>query len=862
MPGLNIRKRAFALGAAAVLAVSALTRPALAAQILIGRPDGAVRRVKSDEHAGDIRWRDQHVSVRVQSGAAGQNEGMRRTYQFSKTSDGGHSDRLVSEPAGKPYVRSGNVMFDALFALSVADAMLDEVAQIRDDSFNKGQPIDCVCFQTGEKWPYVWTRDISYSIDLGLAAIDPNRALNSLLFKTSGVRAELLSARFKPVTVVAQDTGSGGSWPVSTDRVVWITAASDVLEYLPAHERPAVAAKLYAIARDTVEQDRAFAFDSYAGLYRGETSFLDWREQNYPAWTRNDVAYIASSYALSTNVLHLIALRRTAQLARASGATGASRYLRWADDLQRVINARFWQDQAGMYASYLSAEPNAVLSNSYDLLGLSLAIIHGIADEKKSRSILQHYPISAAGPPVLWPEQAEIAIYHNRAIWPFVTAYALRAAKIGKHSELGGELAQSLMRGAALSLSNMENFEFLTQEIRFEDGALSGPVINSARQLWSVAGYLNMVLDTFWGLELHDGQVSIKPWLPSRLAHLLFGGQRFVSLHDFSAGGKLLNVTLELPQGLPSTGWLEAQSVSLNGRTLKGSAFSPNRLRPDRVNDVRVTMRPVASVAQAIARTPFGNSRDLTPAQRRAVFAPPSPSAAQAKRTDGGVTMTWQGIVPEARVQVYRNGLPLTADAADERLEDAPMSDEGIACYSLTQRFEDTGLTSPSSRETCASTAADSELTAGDGTPSGAIDGVARFVDWGLPSQELRSSFTPHASGWYRFALKYANFHGPINTGITATVKTVTARCGGEAEQSGSVAMPHLGEAGSWGLSTGFFFKASGTTACELRVRDGFNMSYLESFARYTGGQGGQTGPLNRADIAAAQIDFISGAHP
>ena len=75
--------------------------------------------------------------------------------------------------------------------------------------------------------------------------------------------------------------------------------------------------------------------------------------------------------------------------------------------------------------------------------------------------------------------------------------------------------------------------------------------------------------------------------------------------------------------------------------------------------------------------------------------------------------------------------------------------------------------------------------------------------------------------------------------------------------------MPHLGEAGSWGLSTGFFFKASGNTACELRVRDGFNMSYLESFARYTGGQGGQSGPLNRADIAsAAQIDLIDGASP
>ena len=69
--------------------------------------------------------------------------------------------------------------------------------------------------------------------------------------------------------------------------------------------------------------------------------------------------------------------------------------------------------------------------------------------------------------------------------------------------------------------------------------------------------------------------------------------------------------------------------------------------------------------------------------------------------------------------------------------------------------------------------------------------------------------------------------------------------------------MPHVGDARPWGFSTGFFFKARAEDACELSVADGFNMSYLESFARYTGGQGGKSGALNRADIAAAQVDLI-----
>jgi hypothetical protein len=801
-------------------------------------------------------WRDQHASVVLEPAAGAEPE--RRTYRFSKTTDAGvHVERLVSEEPEQPYVRSGNRLFDGLFAMAIADVGFDRVSQIRDDSFDEGRSIDCVCFETGEKWHYVWTRDISYAVDLGLAAIDPQRSLNSLMFKTSGIRANLINSRLESATVVAQDTGSGGSWPVSSDRVVWILAASDLLEYLSAAERPAAAAQLFAVARDTVEQDRRFVFDAYAGLYRGETSFLDWREQNYPAWTRNDVSFIAAGYAFSTNVLHLIALRRTAQLGREAGDPRAMRYDQWAEDLHHAINARFWQEKSGLYTSYLSAEPNSVPSNSYDLLGLSLAIIHGIADDRRARSILEHYPMSAAGPPVVWPEQSEIPIYHNRAIWPFVTAYALRAAKTAKHAELAGELVESLMRGAALSQSNMENFEFLTQEIRFEDGALSGPVINSQRQLWSVAGYLSMVLDTLWGVEVVAGKLTVEPWLPGRLARRLFAGQRSVALHGLRVGGALVNVTLELPQTWPSAGWLGPQSMSLNGERLSGAAVDLRRLLPVRSNDVRVTLRPVAGSAHAIARIRFGDSTGLASALRRSLFAPPSPVLLAAARKGTEVTLTWQRTLPGTSVQIDRNGEMLAAHAAAGRFEDASIQQAGTVCYSLSQRFDDTGLASLPSREMCAPDVGLIGLTPNDGSAMSVVEGVARYADWGLPPQELRSNFTARMSGWYRFELKYANSHGPINTGITAAVKTVTARCGGDAGQSGSVVMPQTAPAGTWRLSTGFFFKARAGDACELKVADGFNMSYLNHFARYTGGQGGQSGALNRADIAAAQVELI-----
>jgi hypothetical protein len=73
----------------------------------------------------------------------------------------------------------------------------------------------------------------------------------------------------------------------------------------------------------------------------------------------------------------------------------------------------------------------------------------------------------------------------------------------------------------------MENFELATQSVHVEDGALSGPVVDSPRQLWSVAGYLDMVIGGVFGVG-DDGSVAPKlpvSWLPQ-----LFGDKQTISL--------------------------------------------------------------------------------------------------------------------------------------------------------------------------------------------------------------------------------------------------------------------------------------------------------------------------------------------
>ena len=211
------------------------------------------------------------VTVEVTEGA----EGL-RSYTLSSTHtmrDNGPSSRSFSEQPGDPLLRSGVLLTDALFAMAVEEARQNAVDQISDGAFS--EPVDCACYQTGALWSWVWTRDIAYATELGLAWLDPERAANSLLFKLSEEKG---GGNLQ----IVQDTGTGGSWPVSTDRVAWARGAMAVLRYA---DHPELRERAIEAMRNTAALDRQYALDPRDGLYRGETSFLDWREQTYPAWT-------------------------------------------------------------------------------------------------------------------------------------------------------------------------------------------------------------------------------------------------------------------------------------------------------------------------------------------------------------------------------------------------------------------------------------------------------------------------------------------------------------------------------------------------------------------------------------------------
>ncbi len=814
--------------------------------------------VADGDTAGGEQWHDAPYQATVSIDGPS----CARSYTLSTTQplvdDLPANPRTFSESDSQPVVRSGHAMFDALYALALEEVRECSVDSISDFAFNGGNPVPCPpggCFETGRKWGYVWTRDTAYAVRLGLGLIDPTRARNSLEYKLSERRAG------GDVQIV-QDTGSGGSYPVSTDRVVWAIGAWELLKYLTGSERAAFLELAYEAISNTADHDRAVIFDPGDGLYRGEQSFLDWREQSYPDWTAQDTAQIGMSKALSTNVGHLRLLQIAAWLAGEKGLNAeAATYQGWADDLRSAIAARFWLTDEQQFSSLITTTLDASPTHRFDLLGAALAVLADVGSAAQRAAALGSYPHLPKGAPVIWPQQQFTPIYHNRGIWPFVTALWTEAGKHQGNAEVVARGVRSLMRGAALNLSNMENFELASGLPWVDDGAASGPVVNSQRQLWSVAGYLSMVHHVVFGLEATQTGLRFSPYLPRALRNELFGGAERIALSRLPYKGGRIAVVLELDaKDGARDGVLTASAVRLNGEEVGTGFVDASRLSGDDV--FVVTLSPAQADGDVTALSDVSDYRD--------VFGPRTPSV-DGVALDGGLLGVSIGLggesASEVTLDVYRNGVRVaqglpgtTSYWLDPQSGDHA---EKSHCYSVEARYVSSGTRSHHAKPACYWGSGNARIFERDATSFASNGGTLVFNHgkwhyeaWGDAGHTLSTSFSPALSGRYYLQLDAGNGAGPFDTGITCAVKRVDIHDGPTLVASGYLMMPHLGSWSAWRESSFMEAQLSAGVSYTITIYEdarAINMSEREHFAIY-GATGGSGGRFNRVNVAAVKL--------
>ena len=623
-----------------------------------------------------------------------------------------------------PTVTSSQRLEDALYRLS-----LEELTQlVRPDS----------ALSAGAKWPGVWTRDISLSTILSLAIVAPDAARKSLMVKVDSLGR------------IIQDTGTGGSWPVSSDRMVWALAAWEVYA---ATGDTSWLRRSYGIIRRSAEADLHAVRDPGTGLFRGESSFMDWREQSYPRWMQP--ADIYTSENLGTNVEHYAAYRILARMARALGEPDA----RWdgiAATIRIGLGRYLWQPDRGWFAEYRYGRTYLTRSPRAESLGEWLSCIYGAALPEQCRTVMTHSPIVEYGAPTFWPYIPGERLYHNGTIWPFVTAYWTWAAADARNTTAVRRGLDDAARATALFLTNKENMVAAT-------GHFEGTALNSDRQLWSVAGTLANTFRVLLGVRLEPDRLVLRPMVPPSL-----GGTRTAT------GLRYRGATLTIV--VHGSGDSVA-SVRMDGQALSAAEVPATLTGAHRV-EITMNGRWPASTVHLVPNR----------------FAPRTPSA-----TLTAGTVSWPPVPGAKGYVVYRNGAPVLRTRASS------VAAHGGATLSEYQELATDGagdesfLSEPlrvidGSAELLVKPPG-VELEHADSGYTGA--GYVR-----LTKERNTTLSIPVAlgqNGVYAVDLRYANGSGPVNTADMVAVRTLLV----DGDTAGVFVMPQRGENrwSDWGWS-------------------------------------------------------------
>ncbi|MBD5310787.1 MAG: glycogen debranching protein [Bacteroides sp.] len=388
--------------------------------------------------------------------------------------------KLKNDISSYPRLTTPNRLHEAIYNMGL------------DEMVNAVEPDTTL--RTGKEWSGVWTRDVSYSILLSMAYMQPEASKISLMKKVD------------PLGRIIQDTGSGGAWPVSTDREIWCVAAWEV--YKVTGDRKWLE-YIYPIVKRSLETDRKAFYDTETGLIKGETSFIDWREQSHPRWMQ--CADIYNTETLSTSVVHAQAWKVLGEIATILGHKDVAKdAFAQSEKIAAAINEHLWREDKGYYAMYLYGRDNLITNPRAETLGESLAVMWDIAPVQRAEEITRSNPTTPFGTAVFYPSIADMPAYHNKSLWPWVGSWwGLANAKAGNEVGVMQSIG-SVFRPAALFCTNKENFNLENGDIATE--------LNSSNMLWCLSGNIALTHKILFGIDFEKDGLAFHPFVPEALA--------------------------------------------------------------------------------------------------------------------------------------------------------------------------------------------------------------------------------------------------------------------------------------------------------------------------------------------------------
>ena len=618
----------------------------------------------------------------------------------------------------------------------ISDAIYNLALEEMENAVEKDSTL-----RTGKEWAGVWTRDVSYSIILSMAYMQPKVAKNSLMRKVKDGK-------------IIQDTGTGGAYPVSTDRMIWAVAAWEIYKTTGDQNWLEI---VYPIVKKSIEQDIKNVYDPKTGLAKGESSFLDWREQTYPRWMQS--ADIYESENLGTNAVHYQANTVLAKMAEIlNKKETAEKHRKIAENIKKAINKYLWMENYGYYGQYIYGRNYKFISPRSEALGEALCVLFNVANSEKQREIISNVPVMDYGISCIYPQIPDIPPYHNNAVWPFVQTYwALASAKTGNEPSVMESFA-SIYRAAALFLTNKENFVADT-------GDFAGTQINSSNMLWSLSGNLALVHKILFGIEFGTDSLKFHPFVPETLK-----GKR--SLSNFRYRNTVLNIEME---GFGN----KIKSIEIDGVKSTRAAIS---YRLSGTHSISIILADNALTEKKINKTDH-------------YITPETPVTSY---TNG--VLSWNKIAGAKNYIILKNGV--NQKQTSETSVKIPA--KGYAEYQVIA-LDEKQVQSFASEPVVVSNKKLTKVYDAENSNQPFDNKYKDFQGKGyVETSKTRNTIvkipiTVSSNGKYAITVRYANGNGPVNTDNKCAIRTLKI----DGKSYGTIVLPQRGanEWSNWGYS-------------------------------------------------------------
>jgi hypothetical protein len=409
--------------------------------------------------------------------------------------------------------------------------------------------------KAGEIYDTPWTRDSSISCWTSLSLLDPAVAKNSLW--------SVCKRQSNNKLIIDQQW-----W----DKIIWVTAAWNHYKITGDN---GFLYNAYECTQESLNELVSARYNTTYGLFKGPAVLAD-GISGYPAPPANNpdsanptdfvlnYPFTDVMMVLSTNCVYYNAYRCAAAMATQLGRpqTEIDAYTNMANSLRNSINQYFWIPGKGLYGYFIHGGGflSGTLDQSEEGMGLSYAILFGVADPAKVNLILQNAHVQLFGITCVYPHFARFNDAHpgrhNQITWPVAQGMWADAAAISGNEPRFEEEVSDL---GLLEYSSEQFFEIYNCLTGEEDGGWQcypEAWQTMTNQTWSATAYLQMIYHGLFGMRYDLDGIRFQPLLPS--------GWGTVNLNGIKYRGMILNIILQgsgnqistfTLDGIPSTNY-------------------------------------------------------------------------------------------------------------------------------------------------------------------------------------------------------------------------------------------------------------------------------------------------------------------